>query len=146
MDYFIAELGQSQIIGIPLNMTGEVMSIGSDEVCPIPGVKPSLLGAIAQRGKLLWLLDLSLLLNCGETSKNRVNKLTVLVAKYNHKKIGLVVKKLLDIKELEDGKFQLINQGEVGEDIRYIKGQGELGKENYFKLVDLEAIYRYINQ
>jgi twitching motility protein PilI len=146
MDYFIAELGQSQIIGIPLNMTGEVISIGVAQVCPIPGVKPSLLGAIALRGKLLWLLDLSLLLNFGPTSQNRTNKLTVLVAKYNQKKFGLVVKKLRNIQRGENLKFQLINQSELGENIRYIKGKSDLAEGDDFNLVDLEAIYKYINQ
>jgi twitching motility protein PilI len=146
MDYFIVELGQSQMIGIPLNMTREVISIGVGEVCPIPGVKPSLLGMIARRGKLLWLLDLSQLLNWGETSKNRANKLTVLVAKYNYKEFGLVVKKLRDIRGEEDFKFQLINQGEPGENLRYIKGETKLAEGENFKLIDLEAIYKYINQ
>ena len=146
MDYFIVELGQSQIIGLPLNMTGEVLSINVDQVCPIPGVKPSLIGTIARRGKLLWLLDLSRLLNCGETSKNRNNKLTVLVAKYNQKKLGLLVKKMRTIKTIEDVKFQPINQSKSGVNVKYIKGKSNRAEGDNFQLVDLEAIYKYINQ
>jgi len=92
MDYFIVELSQQQKIAIPLNEVKEVMSINYTDICPIPGVKNSLLGIISQKGSLLWLLDLSQLLHDFQLLTNKFHSLTILVTKIeeNYIKTGKV--------------------------------------------------------
>lgn len=100
MDYFIVELHNDKQIAIPLDQVQEVMSINYIDICPIPGVKDSLLGVINQKGNLLWLVDLSRLLYDFYSLNNSYTSLTILVTKLEYNYIGLVVKKLGEIKNL----------------------------------------------
>lgn len=100
MDYFIVELHNDKQIAIPLDQVQEVMSINYIDICPIPGVKDSLLGVINQKGNLLWLVDLSRLLYDFYSLNNAYTSLTILVTKLEYNYIGLVVKKLGEIKNL----------------------------------------------
>lgn len=61
-EYFHVHLRQSVSIVIPLKITLEVITLARKEICPIPGVPPALLGVVNQRGRLLWVLELSDLL------------------------------------------------------------------------------------
>lgn len=61
-DYFYVDLRQAVKVVLPLDATTEVISLTRGEICQIPGVSPALLGVVNQRGKLLWVLDLSDLL------------------------------------------------------------------------------------
>ncbi|WP_373478935.1 chemotaxis protein CheW [Geminocystis sp.] len=121
MDYFIVELSQQQKIAIPLNEVKEVMSINYTDICPIPGVKNSLLGIISQRGSLLWLLDLSQLLHDFQLLTNKFHSLTILVTKIEENYIGLVVKKLGEIRqclEIND----LTNLSDLNISVNYYQG------------------------
>jgi twitching motility protein PilI len=60
-DYFYIHLRQSFKLALPLNSTTETIAITLGDICQIPGVNPALLGVVNQRGKLLWVLDLSVL-------------------------------------------------------------------------------------
>ncbi|NCO74694.1 MAG: hypothetical protein GW795_15565 [Cyanobacteria bacterium] len=121
MDYFIVELSQQQKIAIPLNEVKEVMSINYTDICPIPGVKNSLLGIISQKGSLLWLLDLSQLLHDFQLLTNKFHSLTILVTKIEENYIGLVVKKLGEIRqclEIND----LTNLSDLNISVNYYQG------------------------
>jgi len=121
MDYFIVELSQQQKIAIPLNEVKEVMSINYIDICPIPGVKNSLLGIISQKGSLLWLLDLSQLLHDFQLLTNKFHSLTILVTKIEENYIGLVVKKLGEIRqclEIND----LTNLSDLNISVNYYQG------------------------
>lgn len=45
-------------IAVPVNSVSEVVQLQPQEISPIPGVNPCLLGITNQRGKLLWVLHL----------------------------------------------------------------------------------------
>lgn len=98
MDYFIVELTNQKKIAIPLEQIQEVITVNYGDICPIPGVKNSVLGLVSQRGILLWLLDLSLLLDNISSFSNRLSSSTVLITKIGKNNVGLVVKKLGEIK------------------------------------------------
>ncbi|WP_330203454.1 chemotaxis protein CheW [Cyanobacterium sp. Dongsha4] len=107
MDYFIVELTNQKKIAIPLEKIQEVITANYADICPIPGVKNSLLGLISQRGILLWLLDLSLLLQNVPSFSNRLSSSTILVTKLGKNNVGLIVKKLGEIKDfLQDNISQ----------------------------------------
>lgn len=107
MDYFIVELTNQKKIAIPLEKIQEVITVNYADICPIPGVKNSLLGLISQRGILLWLLDLSLLLQNVPSFSNRLSSSTILVTKLGKNNVGLIVKKLGEIKDfLQDNISQ----------------------------------------
>lgn len=61
-DYFYVQLRRSVRVAVPLAQTAEVAMLSQTQVCPIPGVASALLGVVSQRGKLLWVLELSDLL------------------------------------------------------------------------------------
>lgn len=62
IDCFNVTLGADFTLAIPLARTAEVLSFQLSELCPIPGICPELMGVHNQRGALLWVLDLQLLL------------------------------------------------------------------------------------
>jgi len=99
IDYFIVEFTNQQKIAIPLEKIQEVITVNYGDICPIPGVKNSILGLVSQRGILLWLLDLSLLLHNIPSFSNRLSSSTILVTKIGKNNVGLVVKKLGEIKD-----------------------------------------------
>jgi twitching motility protein PilI len=111
IDYFQVEVEQSKQLAIPLEQTAEVFSVQRKEICPIPGVHPSLLGVINKRGQLLWILDFSSLLSISSSTKvlNQDEKLTTIILKNKEKQIGCVVKKLQGIIEIGSQEFSKVS-------------------------------------
>lgn len=105
-DYFCVQLHQSTNVLFPLESTQEVISLTYGEVCPVPGVSSALIGVVNQRGKLLWVLELSDLLQLSETQYTRRSQdnLTLLVLKSRTKsgqQVGCVVSALKGIISLD---------------------------------------------
>ena len=113
-DYFFVQLGRGNKVVLPLNSVKEVISLSYNEVCPIPGVTPALLGVVNQRGKLLWVLDLGNLLNLPASIENiRLQaNLTLLVLndRHNERQVGCVVSALKGIVTLESTEFQTLDK------------------------------------
>lgn len=107
LDYFQVEIEQSKQLAIPLNQTTEVFSVQRGEICPIPGVKPSLLGVISKRGNLLWMLDFNRMLGMvsGHKKLHYQDKLTTIILTKNEQKVGCVVNKLKGIIEIGETEF-----------------------------------------
>ena len=112
-DYFFVQLRQSIKVVLPLNSVKEVISLSYGEVCPIPGVTPALLGVVNQRGKLLWVLDLSDLLKIPPSVENLRSQadLTLLVLKnlINERQVGCVVAALKGVVALDSTEFQALD-------------------------------------
>lgn len=105
-DYFCVQLHQSANVLFPLESTQEVISLTYGEVCPVPGVSSALIGVVNQRGKLLWVLELSDLLQLSETQYTRRSQdnLTLLVLKSRKEsgqQVGCVVSALKGIISLD---------------------------------------------
>ncbi|BAQ59684.1 hypothetical protein GM3708_89 [Geminocystis sp. NIES-3708] len=140
MDYFIVELNNDQKIAIPLDKVQEVMSISYNDICPIPGVKESLLGIVSQRGNLLWLLDLSRLLYNFRLLNNSYSSSTILVTKLEENYIGLVVKKLGEIKDLVlDNSFDVSQQNAINSHNNFC-----VNTKNSIAIIDLIQIENYL--
>ncbi len=83
-DYFLVELRQSARVVLPLDRTAEVITRTPGEICPIPGASPTVLGVVNQRGRLLWVIELSDLLGLAPSPKSlqsKSNLIVVLTAK-----------------------------------------------------------------
>ena len=98
-DYFCCQLRQSVKVLFPLESTEEVISLTYEEICPVPGVSDSLIGVVNQRGKLLWVLELSDLLQIEPDKKSRrsPDTLTLLVLSNSHnseQQVGCVISHL----------------------------------------------------
>ncbi len=108
IDYFKVELAQSQPLAIALDKTAEVLTLQSSEICPVPGVKPELLGVSNQRGKLLWFVDLSAILQMTSPSSpfSRREKVTAIVLSSENLKVAGVVANLKGIIDLDSKDFQ----------------------------------------
>ena len=101
-DYFCCQLRQSVNVLFPLENIEEVIALTYGEVSPIPGVCSALLGVVNQRGKLLWVLELSELLQIAPENKNMrsPDNLTLLVlsaSKNSERQVGCVVSALKGI-------------------------------------------------
>jgi twitching motility protein PilI len=109
-EFFQIQLHRDTSLLIPLANTIEILACYRQEICPIPGVAPNLLGVVNQRGKLLWILALSELLGLTQREDrfNFPEKLFVLTLTAESKRassevdeqqsqVGCVVEKLQGI-------------------------------------------------
>ena len=64
-DYFRVLLSGSIRVALPLNEVETVCKINQRQVCPIPGVQPSLLGVFNRQGTLTWVWDISEFMELG---------------------------------------------------------------------------------
>ena len=78
-DYFHVQLRQGMEVVLPLDSAVEVLTLNPKEICPIPGVSPALLGVVNQRGKLLWVLQLSDFLGLAKSPKQRLQDNLILL-------------------------------------------------------------------
>lgn len=119
-DYFYVQLRQSVGVVLPLESTAEVLSLTLGEICPIPGVPPAVLGVVNQRGKLLWVLELSDLLGLAPPSRRlqSQDKLTLVVlttssasstAGQESRQLGCVVSALKGIVPLDSAKIKPVS-------------------------------------
>jgi len=69
-EYFHVQLSPATELLLPLEHTAGVVTLTLEQICPIPGVASTLLGVANQRGKLLWILDLSGLLGLDSSVRN----------------------------------------------------------------------------
>lgn len=108
IDYFKVELAQSQPLAIALDKTAEVLTLPRSAICPVPGVKSELLGVSNQRGKLLWFVDLSAILQIASPSlrRSRQDKITAIVLSSENFKVAGVVANLKGIIDLDSKDFQ----------------------------------------
>lgn len=73
-DYFVVRLLGGALWAVPLERAVGTLAVAPSEICPVPGVDSALLGAINQRGQLLWVLDLQAALsglNAASTQRSR---------------------------------------------------------------------------
>lgn len=69
-EYFYIQIHPATGLLIPLEHTAGVITLTSEQICPIPGIPPAILGVINQRGSLLWVLELSDLLGQDPSSRS----------------------------------------------------------------------------
>jgi twitching motility protein PilI len=119
-DYFHVCLRQSVGVVLPLNSTAEVISVTLGEICLIPGIPPAVLGVVNQRGRLLWVVELSDLLGLAPCPKRLQSQdnltLVVLTASLANstvgqesRQLGCVVSSLKGIVSLDPAKFKPVS-------------------------------------
>ena len=115
-EYFHIQLQPNTELLIPLEHTGGAISLPAEQICPIPGIPPAVLGVVNQRGKLLWVIQLSSLLGLGQsdTSLRAQYNLTLLVlsatsrttGEQESRMVGCVVSTLKEIIFLDSKQFK----------------------------------------
>lgn len=121
-DYFHVQLQQSVGIVLALDSTTEVITLTLGEICPIPGIPPAVLGVVNQRGRLLWVVDLSDLLGLAPPQRRlqSQDRLTIVVIAVNSasstvgqefRQLGCVVSALKGIVPLDSAKFKPVSRG-----------------------------------
>lgn len=108
VDFFQVELEPAWRLAIPLEHTAEVLSLSWSELCPIPGLMPALLGISNQRGRLLWMLDLGLVLDLPSCAGRvgSLEKSTAIVLTQGSLRAAGVVKALKGIVSFEPQAIQ----------------------------------------
>lgn len=112
-EYFYIQLSTWGLL-IPLEHTAGVLTLNKAQICPIPGIPPAILGVVNQRGKLLWVLELSDLLGLDQEAKIIPSynlTLVVLTASENttderSRQVGCVVSVPKEIVVLDSLQFQ----------------------------------------
>ena len=117
-EYFHIQLQPNTELLIPLEHTGGAIALPVEQICPIPGIPPAVLGVVNQRGKLLWVIQLSSLLGLGQsdTSLRAQYNLTLLVlsatsrttGEQESRMVGCVVSTLKEIIFLDSKQFKLV--------------------------------------
>ena len=117
-EYFHIQLQPNTELLIPLEHTGGAIALPVEQICPIPGIPPAVLGVVNQRGKLLWVIQLSSLLGLGQsdTSLRAQYNLTLLVlsatsrttGEQESRMVGCVVSTLKEIIFLDSKQFKPI--------------------------------------
>ena len=143
MDYFIVELIDQVKLAIPLTQVKEVISVTNSDICPIPGVKPAVVGMTNQRGNLLWLLDLSLLVSQMSSLTNQLNSAKVIITQFPEHRLGLMVSKLEEISNLDPNVNNGSQKSELG-NVDYYSGIAQRN-EKPIPIIDLEKINSYLN-
>ena len=115
-EYFHIQLQANTELLIPLEHTGGAIALPVEQICPIPGIPPAVLGVVNQRGKLLWVIQLSSLLGLGQsdTSLRAQYNLTLLVlsatsrttGEQESRMVGCVVSTLKEIIFLDSKQFK----------------------------------------
>ncbi len=143
-DYFFVQLRQSVNVLFPLTSTEEVISLTYGEVCPVPGVSSALLGVANQRGKLLWVLDLSDLLQISSEQTRPQDNLTLLVlnnSKNSGQQIGCVVSALKGIIPL-DLALQSLSISDPGAE--YLGVRNIIFDDEKYAVIDVKSILNNI--
>ena len=111
--YFYVQIYPATGLLIPLEHTVGAIALTSEQICPIPGISPALLGVVNQRGSLLWVLELSDLLGLGHPNLSNYNlTLLVLTARGangnidSESQVGCVVSVLKEIVFLNPEQFK----------------------------------------
>ena len=116
-EYFHIQLQPNTELLIPLEHTGGAIALPVEQICPIPGIPPAVLGVVNQRGKLLWVIQLSNLLGLrqSDTSLRAQYNLTLLVlsassspttGEQESRMVGCVVSTLKEIIFLDSKQFK----------------------------------------
>ncbi|MBW4665743.1 MAG: chemotaxis protein CheW [Chroococcus sp. CMT-3BRIN-NPC107] len=148
-DYFCSQLRQSVNVLFPLANAEEVISLTYGEICPVPGVSPALLGVVNQRGKLLWVLELSDLLQIAPDKKNRraQDTLTLLVLsdiKNSDQQVGCVVSALKGIIPI-DLALQSLNSNPPPA-WESLKINNILFADEKYTVIDVQAVFSNISE
>ena len=112
-EYFHIQLRQDVHVALPVGAAVEVVEQSIDQVCPIPGVDPVLLGVANWRGYLLWNVDLSDFLGVREDSVYTLPSLTtrpvvVISDARSQQRLGCWAKQLLGIINLTEQQIRNI--------------------------------------
>ncbi len=148
-DYFCSQLRQSVKVLFPLENAEEVISLTYGEICPVPGVSSALLGVVNQRGKLLWVLELSDLLQIDPDKKSRRSQdtLTLLVlsdSQNSEQQVGCVVSTLKGIIPIDfDLQSLNSNSSQVWE---LLKISNILFDNEKYAVIDVQAVLSSISE
>ena len=146
-DYFCCQLRQSVKVLFPLESTEEVISLTYEEICPVPGVSDSLIGVVNQRGKLLWVLEVSDLLQIEPDKKSRrsPDPLTLLVlsgSPNSEQQLGCVISHLEGIIPVNLTGQSLIYDPPLAK--KELKTNSIVLDNKKYTLIDVQAVLQNI--
>ncbi len=160
-DYFEIELQHLALeqeitnkLLVPINRTAEVMNLSRGDLCLIPAVHPALLGVCNQRGRLLWVLDLSQLMG-GEKQDTKIRsseKITAIVMMMPNQleqqegRIAGIVTTLKRIVTLETEDIKPIMSAQT-QTSHFFSGIVTVDfplESNTFNILDVDAVFRIL--
>ncbi len=143
-DYFYVQLQESIQVALSVESITEVITLARAEICPIPGVSPALLGVVNQRGRLLWVLELSdLFLEYPVKRSRPQDRLTLVVISTNIAKtqcqLGCVVSALKGILPLDSAQFQPVPASSSASIRSYVSGITEI-EQSSVAIIKIDAV------
>jgi chemotaxis signal transduction protein len=105
-EYCSVRVAQSLRLAIPVENLGEVLQLSPQDISPIPGVAPWLMGAINQKGTLLWVVNLEHFLQLKHSDKGGL--LTAVVMTAQLPDLGLELSSGMSATTTESGAQNLL--------------------------------------
>lgn len=94
------KVSRSLGVAIPVENTVEVLQLQRQEISPIPGVEPWLLGAMNQNGDLLWVLHLESFLGLKSSPMPNPLMAVVVTAKFPDRPMRRIACTVFEIEEM----------------------------------------------
>ncbi|MEM7771166.1 MAG: chemotaxis protein CheW [Cyanobacteria bacterium P01_E01_bin.6] len=142
-EYFHIQLRQEVHVALPVSAAVEVAEHSFDQICPVPGVDPVLLGVVNWRGHLLWNIDLSDFLGVREEDSyslhaEKTHSSIVIADRRSQRRLGCWVNRLLGIITLTDEQVKAVPERFPSSVIPYAAGWIDL--ESPLIVLDPEAV------
>lgn len=111
--FIIFQLGANEKAAMPLETIIEVLPIAVASILPVPEVPASVLGLSNWRGEMIWWVDLEYLLGMEPiaTDTSIPSEQMAMVMKVEDKSLGILIRNLIDIEELDPKQMKSPNPG-----------------------------------
>jgi positive phototaxis protein PixI len=130
---------------LPASKLTEILTLTIDQVVPIPGVAPEIIGVCNWRGNVLWLLDLGYLLR-EEPLYNRSkyqSQYNVMILQHGDCALGLLVEQVKQILRCNPNEFQLFQSAQsLRADSPCIRGYWLSPQGETFLVLDSAALFQ----
>lgn len=136
-------LGQGWVGVLALDRLQEVIRVPLEEILPLPGLEPWVLGVRSWRGDIVWIVDLAALLGLGSLSESGDLALSVsaLVIPSGEQMLGVVVERVETIAVLDPRSLQPLTPGLVPAGLaRYLRGHFIDDQGQMLLLLEVEAL------
>ncbi|MFQ4141606.1 chemotaxis protein CheW [Chlorogloeopsis sp. ULAP02] len=115
-------LGTKGIAVIALQNITEILQVSLTEICCIPQMHSSVFGTYNWRGNMLWLVNLEEMLGYIPLQKevNLLSKMIAIVVNNEDKYLGLLVRQIMDIEQLDANNLKPTNSELFSPDISHL--------------------------
>ena len=136
--YLKFEVGQNTQVGLLMSQVQEVMVLPTQYLTPMPNLAPGILGLMHRRSRVLWVIDLAMLLGLGAMEYSP-QQYDIVIIRTGSTSVGAAIRRVEGISWALPDALQSIPNHVTKELILYSRGCYLQSQELIF-LLDGEAI------